>query len=212
MRLAWIGLAAVPLALSLSACGPSNSSGVCGEAECLGYYDSGSGFDGQPSRTPMLVRVQSGKTLKAGAGDGVGVFVLYASGGHWTIWWTCDTDQSPSHTCAYDIQAKTLGGDISNVAGVDGTTLTPDTEGGAGAEGGVAEAGAPVPAIQITTQVTNLIQGVTFDTPPGAILEVEASLDGLYDGSLFYFVDGDKVKDGYKGQLSDPLEFQPTSP
>ena len=43
-------------------------------------------------------------------------------------------------------------------------------------------------------------------------LEVEASLDGIYDGSLFYFVDGDKVKDGYKGLLSDPLEFQPTSP
>ena len=53
---------------------------------------------------------------------------------------------------------------------------------------------------------------ITFDTEPGALVQVSATLDGAYDGSLFYFVDGNKVKDGYHGTLTDPLEFQPTSP
>ena len=60
--------------------------------------------------------------------------------------------------------------------------------------------------------MTTEIQGITFDTDPGAIIEVTATLDGSFDGSLFYFIEGNKVKDGYQGVLTDPLEFQPTSP
>jgi len=41
---------------------------------------------------------------------------------------------------------------------------------------------------------------------------VTASLNGTFQGKLFYFVDDGKVKDGYKGPLTDPLLFQPTAP
>jgi len=209
MRWAWMGVMA-PLALVV---------GCVDQLECdcigigVGPFDGSTlGEAGAPSAQPMLVRAQTGKTVQSTPGDGVGVFVDYAAGGHWTIWWTCDTNKT-GRTCTFDVNATTHDGTISNVAGYDGTTLTA-SEGGApegGAfDGGASDAGSP--AFPIRGSVTNEIQGVTFDTAPGAVLEVTASLDGSYNGSLFYFIDGNKVNDGYKGQLTDPLEFEPTSP
>ncbi len=197
MRLAWIGFVAP---LFLVAC-TENAVTYC--ENCYPVYDSGFGPGDGASGEPMLVRAETGKTLTSSPGSGVGVFVQYAAGGHWTVWWTCDTNKS-LRTCDYVVDAKALNGAITNIAGYDGTTLTPTTE------GGLVEAGAP--AFPIQGSVTKDIQGVTFDTEPGAILEVSASLNGSFDGSLFYFVQGDKVKDGYQGSLTDPLEFEPTSP
>jgi hypothetical protein len=202
MRLAWIGVAAaLPLLLV----------GCTEEVQCIcdGYptYDaSGEGGSSGPSAQPVLVRVQPGKTLTAAPGKGVGVFVQYATGGHWTIWWTCDTNAT-GQSCNYDINATTKDGSITNVAGYDGTTLSPPD---GGLEGGGAEAGPP--SFPILASVTNQIQGVTFDTNPGASIEVTAALNGNYDGSLFFFVDDGKKNDGYKGPLTDPLEFQPAAP
>jgi hypothetical protein len=192
MRWAWITVVA-PLAVASIACGSDNASSAVGGTP--------EGPVGSPSARHgvMLVRVETGKTLRATPGEGVGVFVQYESGGHWTVWWTCDSRQS-SRTCNYEVDATARSGKITNVAGYDGTTLAPP--GGSRSD---------TPAFPIKGSVTNDIQGVTFDTAPGEIIQVKATLDGSSDGSLFYFVDGDKVKDGYHGQLSDPLDFQPTS-
>ena len=199
MRWAWIGVTA-----TLALC-----AGCTDEVACICDLQGidGSAPGDSASAQPMLVRSETGKTLKSSPGDGGGVFVEYATGGHWTIWWTCDTNQT-ARTCHYEVTATTHDGHITNIAGYDGTTLSP-SEGGP-FEGGVSEAGPPTFPIQ--GSVTTEIQGITFDTDPGAIIEVTATLDSSYDGSLFYFVDANKVKDGYHGVLTDPLEFQPTSP
>jgi hypothetical protein len=216
MRLAWIGIATiVPLTLMGFACAPSGGAVCCSNNVCYDQcYGSSAGsgtedFDANdgPVAEPMLVRVQTGKTLTAAPGGGVGVFVEYATGGHWTIWWTCDTKKTGS-TCNFEINATTKDGDITSIAGTDGTTLTPPDAGDF--DGAPFDAGSP--AFPISGTTTNQVQGLTFDAKPGAIVEVTATLDGSNDGDIFYWVDGDKVKDGYKGQLTDPLDFQPTAP
>jgi hypothetical protein len=201
MRWAWIGVFST-LALQVG-CMDDGVECICD----LGTIDGSLPADAGASPQPMLVRAETGQILQSKPGEGVGVFVEYAAGGHWTIWWTCDTDKT-ARTCNYGINATTQSGHITNVAGYDGTTLTP-SEGGP-FDAGLSEAGPP--AFPIQGAVTTQIQGITFDTDPGATIEVTATLDDSYDGSLFYFVDDNKVKDGYHGVLTDPLEFQPTSP
>jgi hypothetical protein len=206
MRFAWIG-ATLPLALFYFGCQQEEVVYCNPYGPCQDY----GGPDGAAEATgasaePMLVRVQDGKTLSAEPGDGVGVFVQYTTGGQWTIWWTCDTNKT-NQSCNFEINATTKDGEISNIAGYMGTTLSPDDAGPLGR--GEPDAG---PMFPISGQTSNQIQGVTFDTKPGATVEVSAILNGVYDGSLFYFVDGNKVKDGYKGTLTDPLDFEPTAP
>src|SRR5882672_3572150 len=47
--------------------------------------------------TPILAEVDTDQTLNANPGEGVGIYAEYATGGHWYIWWTCDTNQDATH-------------------------------------------------------------------------------------------------------------------
>lgn len=237
MRFSWIGAVGIALPLGLIHCDGAPDYVECVGACCYGYECPLEGGDGGALESgagvqPMLVEVETGKTLTASPGKGVGVFLQYAAGGHWTMWWTCDSELSGA-PCSFRVSATTRRGEITNIAGYDGTTLTPPEggcpDGGLDAGGSIPacdsgdfEAGTEnVPTFPILGQVTDQIQGITFDAEPGAIVEVTAQLgttspDGqlVYsnDAKLFYFVDQGKVKDGYKGPLTDPLLFEPTSP
>ena len=54
------------------------------------------------------------------------------------------------------------------------------------------------------------MQGVHFDTEPGELIELSAALGGEYSGQFLFFVQDGKVNGGYTGNLTDPLELQPT--
>jgi hypothetical protein len=56
------------------------------------------------------------------------------------------------------------------------------------------------------------VQGVRFNTEPDAIITVSAALSGEYSGSFLFFVQDGKVNGGYTGTVTDPLQFQSTSP
>ena len=43
---------------------------------------------------PKQVNITPGETLQTKPGEGVGIFVEYAAGGHWHVWTACDTFQS----------------------------------------------------------------------------------------------------------------------
>ena len=62
------------------------------------------------------------------------------------------------------------------------------------------------------TNTTTTVQGVRFDTDPGAVITLSAALSGEYSGSFLFFVQDGVVNGGYAGALTDPLEFQSTSP
>jgi hypothetical protein len=170
----------------------------------FGGSSSGSGSSsGGGSVQPMLVVVDPNRTMSATPGDGVGVFTQYETGGHWDIWWTCDTSKT-SLPCAFDITVSVTTGTIADVASQgllsdNGDELTQSTT-----------------QIEATTTTTTALQGVTFDTvvPDGTvpIITLNATLSGQEDGSYLFFVQDNAINGNYQGTLTDPLMLEPQSP
>jgi hypothetical protein len=161
--------------------------------------DAGITGDGAASATPMLVKADTNKTMSASPGQGVGVFTEYDAGGHWYISWTCDTSVS-NDSCPFDIEVTVKTGKISNgtsdgFASTDQLTTTNDPK-----------------TLGATTTTTTMLQGIRFDTDPGAVITVSAALGGEYSGSFLFFVQDGIINGGYTGALTDPLEFEGTSP
>lgn len=155
------------------------------------------GLGGGTSASPMLVVVDTDQTMTATPGDGVGVFIEYASGGKWTIWWTCDTART-SEPCDFVIGASAQTG---NIGQVDTSQLGNGT------------ATTPTPSrVEARVRTTTELHGISFVTAPGATLTVEASVGGIKDGSFLFFVQDGKVNGGYQGQLTNPLQLQGKTP
>jgi hypothetical protein len=172
------------------------------------YYGSGptaeapvaaapSTSNGGTSTTPMVVQVDTDQTMSATGGDGVGVFVEYAKGGHWHVWWTCDTNQT-SQSCDFSVTASAASGAVSNVdsSQLPGGFLTTPNPG----------------EIDLHSTTTTEVDGVRFDTAPGTVLTVRASVGSLTDGAFLFFVQGGKLNGGFSGKLTNPLQFEPTVP
>ncbi|MBX3224085.1 MAG: hypothetical protein KF795_26455 [Labilithrix sp.] len=150
---------------------------------------------GSPS--PMLVEVDADQTMNAVGGEGVGVFIEYVRGGHWHVWWTCDTAQT-RQSCDFAVSATAASGNVSNV---DAAEL---------AGGQVAS---PTPSrIEATSTTTTEVHGVRFDTNPGAVITVDAAVGGLKDGAFLFFVQDGKVNGGFTGKLTNPLQLQGNAP
>jgi hypothetical protein len=181
-------------------CGDSSTAVSYGYAGGgVGSSSSGAGSGGSSGggTKPMLVLVDNDRTMNANPGDGVGVFTEYRTGGHWRVWWTCDSNKT-NQSCSFDVSATVSGGSIANVAGV--SLVASDT---------ISQGGAQVEA-QTTT--TTSVQGVTFDAPAGATITLDAQMDGQRDGSFLFFVQDGKINGGYTGMLTDPLMLQPSAP
>jgi hypothetical protein len=191
------GIAACSSSASVSPYGYGG--GDIGTTELEDAGDGGGGItgDGGPSPMPMLAEIDPGATMVQTPGEGVGVFTQYSPstasdpGGHWYIWWTCDTDKS-DESCPFSIEVSVAKGAISKVT----------TDGGAQNDA----------SITAQTTTTTTVQGVRFDTDPGAVITLSAALSGEYSGSFLFFVQDALVNGGYMGTLTDPLELQSTSP
>jgi len=142
--------------------------------------------------------VDPDQTLQQPGGQGVGVFTQYQTGGHWNVWWTCDTGVT-GLSCNFQIKVSVGSGAVTNVAG------QLSEPGDQPSQPGPTEVAA-------TTVTTTAIDGITFDTAPGAIITLDAKLDGNESGSFLFFVQDGKVNGGYRGPLADPLMFEPSSP
>jgi hypothetical protein len=146
---------------------------------------------------PMLVEVDTGQTLTANPGEGVGVFVEYAAGGKWHLWWTCDT-QKTQQSCDFSVSATAAQGNITNV---DAQQL---------AGGYVASPTAS--RVEAHSSTSNEVNGINFTTNAGETITVEASIGGVEDGSFLFFVQDGKVNGGYTGKLTDPLQLVGKTP
>ena len=149
------------------------------------------------SPSPMLVEIDSDQTMNAVGGDGVGVFVEYARGGHWHLWWTCDT-AGTNQSCEFSVSATVATGTITNL---DASEL----------EGGFVTS--PTPSrVDAKSTTTTQVHGIRFDTEPGAVLTVDAAVGGFKDGAFLFFVQDGKVNGGFSGKLTNPLQFQGSAP
>ena len=190
-------IACAALAIGTTACvvdSHDNQRTDVGPSSGGGGGSAGTGGSTTPSAQPMLVVVDADKTMNAAPGDGVGVFVEYATGGHWHLWWTCDTTKT-GQSCAFDVSAHVESGALSNVQfgnAPDGTNGGSD--------------------VHATSTLTNDMSTVDFDTDPGATITVTATVGGLTDPAFFFFVQNGQVNGGYDGHLTNPLRFQPNKP
>jgi hypothetical protein len=203
--LAFGGIVSAALLMGCTVQDGSGSSG--GESGYAGgsSSSSGGGTSSSGSSTPtqpMLVDVDPNRTMNATPGNGVGVFTQYETGGHWNVWWTCDTSKT-SLPCAFDVTVTVSTGTIANVAG---ETL----------EAAEAPTQATTQSVELVTTTTTGIDGVTFDTvvPAGAtpIIRLDAKLNGLDDGQYLFFVQDGQINGNYAGTLTDPLMLEPSSP
>lgn len=149
------------------------------------------------SPSPMLVEVDTDQTMTADPGQGVGVFVEYGTGGKWHVWWTCDTAKT-DQKCAFAVSISAKSGNIANA---DASQM----------QGGLMTTPTPS-SIEASVTTATEVHGLTFDTNPGAIITLKASLGGVIDGSFLFFVQDGKVNGGYVGKLSNPLQLQGKTP
>lgn len=146
---------------------------------------------------PLLVNVDTDEPLDAKPGDGVGIFVEYYNGGHYRIWTTCDTDISGA-TCSFDIftsvdTSSNISGIVEeNLEGFDSITFNQ----GQG-------------AVDLHFETDYDYDAMEIDVTPGAILRVEAYLDGVSEPRFVYWF-GDGVL--HQGAPTNPVDFFPSIP
>jgi hypothetical protein len=154
-----------------------------------------------PAPTPpptevAQVSVQPGAPMTSVPGSGVGLYVQYAAGGHWRISTSCDTTVTGA-SCTFDVTVTPGAGvDITNVASVD---LQPTDSFVQGVDG----------SITLLTQTRLGSDGITFDTEPGATIQVSLLLDGVSKPSAMYAL-------GLNGLLqvapTNPVDLRPAMP
>jgi hypothetical protein len=177
---------------------PYEAAAPSGEGTADGSGGGGTTSPGSAaSPSPMLVQVDTDQTMTADPGQGVGVFIEYAAGGKWHIWWTCDTAKT-DQSCDFSVSATAKAGNISNA---DASRL----------EGGFMTTPTPS-SVEAKVTTSNEVHGITFDTSPGVVITLKASMGGITDGSFFFFVQDGKVNGGYPGQLTNPLQLQGSTP
>lgn len=152
----------------------------------------------EPSADPVTVTIDADATLDAKPGDGVGVFVEYATGGHWNVFTTCDynTAANPGVPCGFDIFATAL----DSVDGINNPK-------GQDLSGKDAIAIEPGGTVHLYTENAVSLGGMTFDTAPGATVELEVYLDGSADPHYIYWVGKDVL---HQGAPTDPIDLQPS--
>jgi hypothetical protein len=136
--------------------------------------------------TPLVVELDADRTMTAQGGEGVGVFVEYASGGKWHLFWTCDTAIT-GQACEFLLRATAK----------DGTLTVPDK--------GVD----PAESFEFESLTKTEVNEVFFTAKAGSDVQIEAVIGGEHSSKFFFFVQNGAVNGDYTGILTDPLIFRP---
>jgi hypothetical protein len=185
----------IPLLLSSIACGYDNG----GARRIVDEPPPGGAGSGNSDCGPaeaVQTAIDVNAQLETTPGEGAGVFVEYATGGHWVVRTTCDTLKN-SVPCAWDIIITPEDGrSISNVR-------TQDLE--------ATDSVKPYPeyprSYQFVTQTGADTDGISFDTEPQTAVSVDVFLDEACAlPYLFWVGDGEL----HTGAPSNPLVLIPT--
>jgi hypothetical protein len=146
--------------------------------------------------TPKQVAITPDKTLNADPGSGVGIFVEYATGGHWHVWTTCDTNISK---VSCDFEAFAIPEKGAKISNVQAEALE---------SGDVAEQMKDGSA-HLSTSTSTELDGMTFDATPGAVVELEVYFDGAPDSRVVFWYGAETL---HTGAPTDPVDFLPDAP
>jgi hypothetical protein len=156
---------------------------------------TGGGGDCGPEE-PVQTSIDTDAQIETTPGEGAGVFVEYAKGGHWVLRTTCDTLKN-APPCAWDIIVTPEDGrSISNVK-------PEDLE--------ATDSAKPYPefprSYQFIAETEGDIDGITFDTEPQTAVQVDVFLDGACALPYVFWV-GDGAL--HTGAPSNPIVLIPT--
>lgn len=143
-----------------------------------------------------VVTIDSGATMSLTPGDGAGIFVQYAQGGHWNLTTTCDT-RSSGQSCAFDIVISPSDG--ATFSGVQGQDLSSADTLELRSDG----------TVRLVTSTSYGTNGISFDSDPGATVEIDALLDGAAQPSFVNVVSEGAV---LAGVPTNPVDFSPSDP
>jgi hypothetical protein len=151
-----------------------------------------------PASTPPLdVSIDPGAVMSVSPGQTVGVYVQNTGNGHWEVRTTCDTSVSGA-ACSFDLNVTPEAG--SKLTGVAGENLTYGDDAMTQLDDGT---------VQLVAQTKYLATGFSFDTEPGALVEVNMLLGGVPQTGIVHWISGGKVQDGVP---SNPVNFVPSAP
>lgn len=172
----------LPLVLSLAGCGNDPA----------GYVPFAT-----PATNVLSVDIDTGASLEAEPGKGVGVQVAYVGDGAWRIAATCDTIAS-GYACSWDL--------VASVASPGAMAFTEEAS-TVGAEDRVLRVDpAAYRLVLWTEKETDLVE---LAAPPDEPLQLDVFLDGSHDSAGVSWVEGHVVK---SGAPSNPIEFSPIVP
>ncbi|HZF49629.1 MAG TPA: hypothetical protein VE093_13315 [Polyangiaceae bacterium] len=149
-----------------------------------------------PAKEIMMFPIDTDKILDSPPGEGVGLFVEYATGGTWRLWTTCDTNYS-NVGCKFDVAASVDA--ASKIDVVEGSDLEGYDEVNALDDG----------SVTFHAETASDIDVMTLFTTPGSVLRVELLVDGSDAGRFIYWV-GEGIL--HKGAPTNPIDLQPTTP
>ncbi|MEP7053102.1 MAG: hypothetical protein ABJB12_22240 [Pseudomonadota bacterium] len=125
---------------------------------------------------------------------GAGVYVEYAAGGHWHVRTSCDTGRGP---CAWDVLVSPDDGHVLSNLVPEALESNDSLHKYANAPG----------TWQLNANTSSDLDGFTFDSDPGAAVQIDALLDGTCAVGYFYWV-GDGAL--HSGSPSNPLILVPS--
>lgn len=179
---------------------------LCGGCMVESDHRHGPGFIDADPPAPLVcdvatgslptVGVETGQTLTATPGDGVGIFFEYAGGGQWHVWDTCDT-RLTGYACEVDVRVTVVGGGA--ITRVVGDALEP----------GDAATAPCADAARLVATTTTDVDGMWVDAPAGATLRVDALIDGARDARLLYWIGTGAL---HAGAAVVPLDMRPETP
>jgi hypothetical protein len=143
-----------------------------------------------------LVVVDADATIPLTPGESVGLFVQYARGGHWNLSTTCDARLS-GQSCAFDVLVSPA--PAASLSGVEGQGLSRDDALELRSDG----------TVRLVTATSFGTDGITFDSDPGALIEVDALLDGVDQPRLVHVVSEGIVVEGVP---TNPVDLSPSAP
>jgi hypothetical protein len=165
-----------------------------GSAGC--FFDQSSGGSGGGTTAVPEVSIDTGAQLSVTAGQLQGIFVQYGGGGDWSVYTSCDT-VADGNSCVFDITLSTS--DAKGFTNPTGTALAPNDTVTLEKDG----------SIETVFHTSSALDGVTFTTTAGAVLEVDANLNGASVPKLVNWISGKAVQNGTP---ANPCDFVPTAP
>ena len=182
---------ALPLLFLAASCTYDNGD----SNEVLYGRGSVTSLNGLACAADVQSNIDTDRMIDVDAGQGAGLFLEYASGGHWQVSTSCDTLRTNT-TCAWDIIVTPQDG--SSLSNVTPTNLEPSDS----------LAAYDATSYQLYTNTGTDLDGFSFDSDPGAAVRVDALLDGSCATQFFYWV-GDGAL--HSGSPTNPIDLVPSA-